>query len=192
VKGYSATSRQAWIWHRLISRRQRLVRYLSPFKEEPVNHQSFKSSASIFLSVFALVACQQNGQATDAGSREDAPDTNAKPVVQDVAKSPANDEKGMTYQEQMDMAQIDLLERMNITEDQVEVWEAVSVDWRSAALGCPKKGMNYTQALVPGFLIVLRVGETEHHYHARRGDKPFFCPPGRVEEPAPTTKNFIM
>ena len=157
-----------------------------------MNHQSIKSALSIFLSVLALVGCQQNGQATDAEGREDASDTNAKPVVQDVAKKPADHAKGMTYQEQIDMAQNDLLERMNITEDQVEVWEAVGVDWRSGALGCPKKGMNYTQALVPGFLIVLRVGETEHHYHARRGDKPFFCPPGRVEEPAPTTKNFIM
>ena len=98
----------------------------------------------------------------------------------------------MSYQEQIDAAKADFASRFDKSEDEFEVWEAVAVDWSSGALGCPKKGMNYTQALVPGFLVVIRVGETAHHYHARRGDEPRFCPPDRVQKPASTMQNAIM
>jgi len=59
----------------------------------------------------------------------------------------------------------------------------VNRDWRSGALGCPEPGMNYTQALVPGALIILAVGKETHGYHAKLGGKPFYCPSERAEEP---------
>lgn len=150
-----------------------------------------KAGLGVLLAVFVLAGCQQNDQQADDSSGADQEATTAEHDVTTPALSDS-DASDMTYQDQLDAARADFAQRFEKSDDPFEVWEAVGVDWRSGALGCPKKGMNYTQSLVPGFLVVIRVGETEHHYHARRGDKPFFCPPGRVEEPAPTTKNFIM
>jgi len=149
-----------------------------------------------FLGILAasllLVACQQNGQATDKDDAQSAPDSEAKTESKSLTVPSNNDAGGLSYQEQIDAARVDFASRFDKSDDKFEVWEAGGVDWRSGALGCPKKGMNYTQALVPGFRIVIREGEVENHYHAKRGGEPFFCPPDRVEKPASTTQNAIM
>lgn len=139
-----------------------------------------------------LVACQQNGQATDKDAVQSASGSDAKAEAKGIAAPSDNDAGGMSYQEQIDAAKADFASRFKKSADGFEVWEAVGVDWRSGALGCPKKGMNYTMALVPGFRIVIREGEVEYHYHAKMGGEPFFCPPDRVEKPATTMQNAIM
>lgn len=50
-----------------------------------------------------------------------------------------------------------------------------TVTWPSGALGCPKPGMNYTQALVPGYRIVLIANGRKFSYHGRKGGDPFYC-----------------
>ena len=49
------------------------------------------------------------------------------------------------------------------------------VTWRDGSLGCPKPGMMYTQALVEGALIVLRLEGREYSYHSGAGKPPFYC-----------------
>ena len=41
-----------------------------------------------------------------------------------------------------------------------------AVTWNDGSLGCPKPGEMYTQALVPGYRIVLEAGGRELDYHA--------------------------
>ena len=50
--------------------------------------------------------------------------------------------------------------------DGIRVVTAESVTWRDGSLGCPQPGQAYTQALVPGFRIVLDVDGEDVHYHA--------------------------
>ena len=38
--------------------------------------------------------------------------------------------------------------------------------WPSGALGCPEPGMLYTQALVPGYQVILDVGGKKLDYRA--------------------------
>ena len=45
--------------------------------------------------------------------------------------------------------------------------------------------MMYTQALVPGYRIVLQAGEQTLNYHAMSRGKPVFCPASRVLPPVP-------
>jgi hypothetical protein len=52
--------------------------------------------------------------------------------------------------------------------------------------------MNYTQALVPGSLIILKVGEKQFEYHARNGGPPFYCPADRVESPVDKSASNVM
>ena len=49
------------------------------------------------------------------------------------------------------------------------------VTWSDGSIGCPKPGMMYTQALVPGHQLVLEVDGSYASYHAADG-KPFsYC-----------------
>ena len=48
----------------------------------------------------------------------------------------------------------------------VTVVSAEATTWNSGALGCPEPGKMYTQALVPGYKIVLEAGGKTLNYHA--------------------------
>ena len=134
----------------------------------------------IMLSTCLLAACQQSARGNDASgmtageSTDDGTDS----------ASQTNKKQGMSHKEQMAAAKVDLAARIGVAQDEVVFWDAVFVEWRSGALGCPMKGMKYTQALVAGFRIVMRVDETEYAYHAKEGSQPFFCPPERIEAPS--------
>lgn len=50
-----------------------------------------------------------------------------------------------------------------------------SVTWNDGSLGCPVPGQSYTQALVPGMQVLVRVGSTEYDYRFGRSDTPKLC-----------------
>ncbi|MEJ6020629.1 hypothetical protein [Ramlibacter sp. PS4R-6] len=62
------------------------------------------------------------------------------------------------------------------------------VTWRDGSLGCPQPGMNYTQALVPGWRIELAVGSRSFLYHASERGRVVNCPPGRAKKPLPDSR----
>ncbi len=77
-------------------------------------------------------------------------------------------------------AAADLAATAGIAESEVEVVAAERVTWSDGALGCPEPGMMYTQALVPGYRIVLAAGGDEVAYHGAEGQ-----PPARCDDPQP-------
>jgi len=85
--------------------------------------------------------------------------------------------------EQVEYARTDLSKRLGVELDSISLANARAVTWRSGALGCPKPGMAYTDALVPGTLIFLKAGNSLHAYHSKRDGLPFYCPRERVESP---------
>jgi hypothetical protein len=42
-------------------------------------------------------------------------------------------------------------------------------NWPNSALGCPKPGMQYTQAIVPGYLALLKHGDQQYRVHLGNG-----------------------
>lgn len=74
----------------------------------------------------------------------------------------------------LETAKADLAQRLNIAADQIEVVKVEAVMWSDGSLGCPKPGMNYTQAIVPGFQITLSAGGQEYDYHADQ-ETVFLC-----------------
>ncbi len=46
------------------------------------------------------------------------------------------------------------------------VVKAEMVQWNDGSLGCPEPGMSYTQAIVPGFHVVLAIDGREYDYRA--------------------------
>ena len=85
---------------------------------------------------------------------------------------------------QANLAVADLAERMGIATDDITISSAALVNWGSGAVGCPKKGMNYTQAIVPGLLILLEANGVVYRYHGSAGSNVFYCPESRAEAPA--------
>ncbi len=90
----------------------------------------------------------------------------------------------MTPKQQVDFSKQDLATRLGLDESAIQISGATPVNWRSGALGCPKPGMSYTDVLVPGVLIYLRVGNTAYRYHAIPNGQPFYCPKEWAEPPA--------
>ena len=79
----------------------------------------------------------------------------------------------------------DLLERLEVSREAIEVEEAGAVVWRDGSLGCPQPGMMYTMALVPGYRIVLKVGDETFDYHASERGHFLLCEGGLAQEPLP-------
>lgn len=81
----------------------------------------------------------------------------------------------VTLDAAIDTAVADLAATEGVADADIEVVTAERVTWPDGALGCPQPGEVYTQALVPGYRIVLRVASTEYSYHGADGSDPSRC-----------------
>lgn len=88
----------------------------------------------------------------------------------------------------------DLQERKGIGREEIAIERAEAVVWRDGSLGCPKPGMMYTQALIPGYRVVLNAGGEQYNYHASESGRFMLCeqglpgqiiPPGGGADPLP-------
>ena len=57
------------------------------------------------------------------------------------------------------------------------------VVWSDGSLGCPQPGILYTQALVPGWRVVVADGPREWVYHASRAGIWLHYPANRAQRP---------
>ena len=76
----------------------------------------------------------------------------------------------------------DLRTRIDAPDGDITVVSVEEIEWRDGSIGCPQPGMSYTQALVNGTKIVLRLDGFPYDYH-QGGSRPvFYCPPGNVSD----------
>ena len=54
----------------------------------------------------------------------------------------------------------------HVSAGDVKVLSAQAVNWPNGALGCPKPGVMYTQAIVPGYRVELEAGGRRFTYNA--------------------------
>ena len=124
----------------------------------------------------SLLACNGNGDTQGMESDENS-------TANTAPKEPAEAVKKMNTGQQIEYSRQDLAARLDVEPEAVSLSGATPVTWRSGALGCPEPGKSYTDALVSGVWIMLRVGKTAYRYHAKTGGQPFFCPDERAEPP---------
>ena len=107
------------------------------------------------------------------------------PIPIEITPSDPAPLTGEVPQDLLDAVIEDLLGRLDASREAIAVEKAQYVIWRDGSLGCPQPDMMYTMALVPGYQIVLRVGEGTFDYHA--GDSGYFvlCEGGLAQEPLP-------
>ena len=75
----------------------------------------------------------------------------------------------------IEAARADLVARYGYDPATVVVERAETVTWPNAGLGCPAYERSYDPAPVPGYRIVLRVGERDFRYHGSADGDPFLC-----------------
>ena len=85
----------------------------------------------------------------------------------------------------VDSSSNDLAEKLNVSEDQIELVEASYVTWRDSSLGCPQPGNQYMQALVNGTQIKLRSAGKIYHYHGGKKKPPSLCEKPDFRQPLP-------
>jgi hypothetical protein len=75
----------------------------------------------------------------------------------------------------LDAARSDLRGRIGAAADGAAVVVGQEVVWSDGSLGCPVRGQAYTQALVPGFWIVLEAAGERYDYRASRAGAVRLC-----------------
>ena len=130
--------------------------------------------------VLTCSACKQD-EAKIPAAGTDGPGEVTLPVSEsdNNAKS-----RGDNLDQKVSAAVADLSDRTGIAADAITVTNASIVNWGSSAVGCPREGMNYTQAIVPGVLLLLEAGGKFYRYHGGSNSELFHCPDDRAEAPA--------
>ena len=130
---------------------------------------------SLALALLTCIACSAN--------------TKQKPAQPPEATG-VDDGKGKTMvmkkfspKQQIEFSKRDLATRLGLALEMIKVSGATTVTWRSGAMGCPKPGVSYTDVLVPGVWILLRVDNAIYEYHGLPGGQPFYCPAEWAEGP---------
>ena len=89
----------------------------------------------------------------------------------------------------VDAARSDAAKRSGWPPDRLDLISAEQVTWADGSLGCPRVGVLYTPAQLPGWRVQLRVAGEVWDYHGGERGPPVFCPPGRSRPPLPNSRD---
>ena len=71
----------------------------------------------------------------------------------------------------------------NVARERLVIVRAESVTWNDGSLGCPEPGMEYAQALVNGYWVVINAASQTYDFRAGRDGSFRLCPAGRGRPP---------
>ena len=74
----------------------------------------------------------------------------------------------------------------NVPPQELVIVRAEAVVWSDGSLGCPEPGMQYTQALVNGYWVVIRSAEQVYDFRLSRDGSFRLCPEGHGHPPLPS------
>jgi hypothetical protein len=75
-------------------------------------------------------------------------------------------ETGEVPQATLDLILDDAARRTGLEPSEIEVTQATAVEWSDGSLGCPEPGQMYTQAIEPGYQVLLDADGVELDYRA--------------------------
>ena len=91
----------------------------------------------------------------------------AKPTTPERVPQATDDGvTGEVPEELLNAIKQDLVTRLSAGNANISVIVAESVTWNDGSLGCPEPGRMYTQAIVPGYRVVLELAGQRYSYHA--------------------------
>ncbi|MEX2504225.1 MAG: hypothetical protein WD378_05200 [Egicoccus sp.] len=143
------------------------------------------------LALVTLVAVSCGGDAGDGASPDDAETLEPAPSGDDTGSGEdTRDDTGGTEDEEDPVATddpeafaiADAAQRAGVDPADVSVVRNEDVTWPDGAIGCPEPDQFYTQALVPGYRVVVEAGGEQFHYHGEAGQPAAYC--ANPSEPA--------
>jgi hypothetical protein len=155
--------------------------------------KNIKQKTPIFACLLALslvgAGCSQESAIFEASTKKPS-----KPLVKNVEVTvpEVKASAAVSLQQNIASAKADLALRLSVDEAGVELMQVRSVTWGSSAIGCPEADTNYTQAVVPGTLLLLKGMDAVHRYHGREGGDLFYCSKERAKAPAYGHGNELM
>jgi hypothetical protein len=94
------------------------------------------------------------------------PTVRAPELIQITPSDPGQPVTGETPASLLEDILADVVERTGAARQEIDIIRDQAVTWSDGSLGCPQPGVFYTQALVPGYWVVLQVGGDEYDYRA--------------------------
>jgi hypothetical protein len=95
---------------------------------------------------------------------------NTTPMIQPMPTS-----SNYSLQNLIEKAKDDLAQRLSIPITQINLIEALEVEWSDSSLGCPQPDMFYTQVITPGYRILLEANARVYEYHSNRDTYVIYC-----------------
>jgi len=118
-----------------------------------------------------------NLRATQSGRSQGVPTVEVNPI------------RGEVPDEMLEKIIADLAMKIQADRAGIDVRHAESLTWNDGSLGCGKPGQVYTQALVPGYRVILIHAGQQFDYHAAdKGyfmlcERPLLAAPGAGNDP---------
>lgn len=131
------------------------------------------STAGLALCVLVIGACTAD---PPAGNPQYTPAVPQNPPQPTIPVQPS-------LRTVVDAVLADAATRSGRPVEELEVISAESVTWSDGSLGCPQPGMMYTQALVPGYRILVQAGDQRYDYHGSVRGGFALCPAGQAIDP---------
>jgi hypothetical protein len=75
---------------------------------------------------------------------------------------------------------------VNVPREQLVIVRAEAVLWNDGSLGCPEPGIEYTQALINGYWVVIKAAGQTYDFRVGGGGSFRLCPQGRGHPPLPS------
>lgn len=142
----------------------------------------------LWTACLTLVGCGDGGSQARP-SRTDPELLNARGAAiegKDLARVPPESPattRGEVPADVMGRTRAHLADRLSVPADELETVRAQAMQWPNGAMGCPQPGINYTQALVSGYWIVLRHGGRNYDYRIAESGHFVLCEGMQVNDP---------
>jgi hypothetical protein len=131
------------------------------------------------LATIVLSGCGQEDAADDPGGSVPEQTTPAPSASEGTSVTPSTPAGQSVVEQSIAL----LADQLGVAPEAIEVATTAEVTWRDGSIGCAKKGMGYTDALVPGSMVELVVDGKTYAFHQAEGRPPFYCK--NPTEPAP-------
>jgi len=103
----------------------------------------------------------------------------SRPLPERVGSEEPPGEQALPPESLLAQVLADAAERTGLAQASLEVANSRRVTWNDGSLGCPEPGMNYTQALVPGWHMLIAAGEATLDYRLAEQGYFLHCALGR-------------
>jgi hypothetical protein len=132
--------------------------------------------ASAVLAVMTLAGCASSAgpSAAPSAGTTAAPSSTGIPSLPPASKAPADTLADATKA----MIVADAATVAGVDPGSVTLVSVKPVTWMDGSLGCPKPGVMYTQAVVPGFQVIVRAGDRKLDYRVGRSGTAKRCDSG--------------